>query len=66
MAKKRRRSKKKASTAAGKKWGALKKSWTGFRIAKAHKDGAKMVKYKMQINKIQRELKIKQTKFRRR
>jgi len=39
-------------------WGALKKAWTGYRIAKVQNDLPRMVEYANKIRKIQGELGI--------
>lgn len=40
----------------GQSWGALRKAWKGYRIAKAHGDEKKMKEYATKIRKIQKEL----------
>jgi hypothetical protein len=47
----------------GQTWGALKKSWRGYRIAKAQGDRAKMEEYAKKIRTLQEELGIKQAAF---
>lgn len=42
----------------GQSWGALRKAWKGYRIAKVHNDNAKMTEYANKIRKIQVELGI--------
>jgi hypothetical protein len=40
-------------------WGALRKLWRGFKIAKVQNDYDKMAEYAKRINTIQKELKVK-------
>ncbi len=47
----------------GQTWGALKKAWKGYKIAKVQKDRAKMSEYAMKIKKLQGELGVKQSSF---
>lgn len=47
----------------GQTWGALKKSWKAFKIAKAHKDRAKMKEYATRIRTLQENLGVKKTAF---
>ena len=47
----------------GQSWGALRKSWKGYRIAKVHNDSAKMTEYANKIRKIQTELGISVASF---
>jgi hypothetical protein len=47
----------------GQSWGALRKAWKGYRIAKVHNDNTKMTEYATKIRKIQRELKINVASF---
>jgi len=47
----------------GQSWGALRKSWKGYRIAKVHGDDAKMREYATKIRKIQTELGISVASF---
>jgi len=42
----------------GQSWGALRKAWKGYRIAKVQKDDTKMTEYANKIRKIQSELNI--------
>jgi hypothetical protein len=42
----------------GQSWGALRKAWKGYRIAKVHNDNTKMTEYATKIRKIQGELGI--------
>jgi hypothetical protein len=48
----------------GRNWSSLKKSWQGFKIAKANGDQAKMAQYAQIINEIEESLGKKQTNFR--
>jgi hypothetical protein len=47
----------------GQTWGALKKSWKAYKIAKVQKDKAKMKTYAEQIRTLQKELGLKQADF---
>jgi hypothetical protein len=47
----------------GQTWGALKKAWKGYRIAKVQTDKAKMEEYAKKIRTLQGELGIKQASF---
>ena len=47
----------------GQSWGALRKAWKGYRIAKVHGDNAKMTEYANKIRKIQGELGISVASF---
>lgn len=40
----------------GQSWGALRKAWKGYRIAKAQEDRPKMLEYANKIRKLQKEL----------
>jgi len=42
----------------GQSWGALRKAWKGYRIAKVQNDDTKMTEYANKIRKIQSELNI--------
>jgi len=42
----------------GQSWGALRKAWKGYRIAKVQNDDTKMTEYANKIRKIQSELHI--------
>jgi hypothetical protein len=42
----------------GQSWGALRKAWKGYRIAKVQDDNTKMTEYATKIRKIQEELGI--------
>jgi hypothetical protein len=48
---------------AGQSWGALRKAWKGYRIAKVQSDDAKMREYAAKIRKIQTELKVSVASF---
>jgi hypothetical protein len=48
---------------AGQSWGALRKAWKGYRIAKVQSDNAKMTEYATKIRKIQGELGISVATF---
>lgn len=47
----------------GQTWGALKKAWKGYKIAKAQGDNTKMTEYARKIRTLQGELGIKQSSF---
>lgn len=47
----------------GQTWGALRKAWKGYRIAKAQDDKKKMQEYATRIRALQAELGIPQTDF---
>ncbi len=47
----------------GQSWGALRKAWRGYRIAKVQDDNAKMTEYASKIRKIQQELGISVASF---
>jgi hypothetical protein len=47
----------------GQSWGALRKAWKGYRIAKVQGDNAKMREYATKIRKIQGELGISVASF---
>lgn len=48
---------------AGQSWGALRKAWKGYRIAKVHDDNIRMTEYANKIRKIQGELGINVASF---
>lgn len=48
---------------AGQTWGALKKAWRGYKIAKVQTDHAKMSEYAQKIRTLQNDLGIKQAEF---
>ena len=47
----------------GQTWGALKKAWKGYKIAKVQNDKAKMLDYAKRIRTLQEELKVEKAKF---
>lgn len=47
----------------GQSWGALRKAWKGYRIAKVQGDNAKMTEYATKIRKLQGELGISVASF---
>ncbi|HEY7505978.1 MAG TPA: hypothetical protein VH621_00085 [Nitrososphaera sp.] len=47
----------------GQTWGALKKAWKGYKIAKVQQDKARMTEYAKKIKTLQNELGIKQSSF---
>ena len=47
----------------GQSWGALRKAWKGYRIAKVQGDNSKMREYATKIRKIQGELGISVASF---
>jgi hypothetical protein len=47
----------------GQSWGALRKAWKGYRIAKLQSDDTKMTEYANKIRKIQGELNIAVSSF---
>jgi hypothetical protein len=47
----------------GQSWGALRKAWKGYRIAKVQNDDTKMTEYANKIRKIQGELNIAVASF---
>jgi hypothetical protein len=47
----------------GQSWGALRKAWKGYRIAKVQSDDTKMREYAAKIRKIQTELKVTVSSF---
>jgi hypothetical protein len=47
----------------GQSWGALRKAWKGYRIAKVQANNPKMVEYANKIRKIQGELGISVAAF---
>jgi len=44
-------------------WGALKKAWKGYKIAKAQNDRKKMLEYAKRIRTLQKELGLEVSKF---
>lgn len=47
----------------GQTWGALKKAWKAYKIAKVQKDREKMKEYATRIRTLQKELGVAQAKF---
>jgi len=47
----------------GQTWGALKKAWRGYKVAKVQKSTADMKKYAERIRALQGELGLAQAKF---
>lgn len=47
----------------GQTWGALKKAWRGYKVAKVQKNTADMRKYAERIRTLQKELGVPQAKF---
>ena len=47
----------------GQSWGALRKAWKGYRIAKVQDDNIKMTEYASKIRKLQQELGISVASF---
>jgi hypothetical protein len=47
----------------GQTWGALKKAWRGYKVAKVQKDAARMKEYATRIRTLQSELGLIQAKF---
>ena len=47
----------------GQTWGALKKAWKGYKIAKVQQDKPKMTEYAKKIKTLQGELGIRQSTF---
>lgn len=47
----------------GQTWGALRKAWKGYRIAKVQGDRVKMEEYAKKIQTLQGELGVKQASF---
>ena len=47
----------------GQTWGALKKAWRGYKIAKVHSDHAKMSEYAKKIRTLQNDMGIKQAEI---
>jgi len=55
--------KRRTSNREGKLWGALKKAWKGYKIAKAKNEPDKAAKYALAINELQAELDLDITRF---
>lgn len=47
----------------GQTWGALKKAWKAYKIAKVQADKAKMKEYAVRIRTLQEELGVSKAKF---
>ncbi len=47
----------------GQTWGALKKAWRGYKIAKVQSDSTKLVEYAKKIRTLQHDLGVKQAEF---
>jgi hypothetical protein len=47
----------------GQSWGALKKAWRAYKIAKVQNDKQKMTEYATRIRTLQRDLGVTQAKF---
>jgi hypothetical protein len=47
----------------GQTWGALKKAWRGYKVAKVQKNKEDMRKYAERIRTLQKELGLLQAKF---
>lgn len=47
----------------GQTWGALRKAWKAYRIAKAHNDQAAMLKYAERIRTLQKQLGLPASNF---
>jgi hypothetical protein len=47
----------------GQIWGALRKAWKGYRIAKVQNDSARMREYATRIRTLQSQLGVPQTSF---
>ncbi|MEM4311808.1 MAG: hypothetical protein QXX95_05410 [Nitrososphaerales archaeon] len=47
----------------GQTWGALKKAWKGYKIAKAQKDVERMKEFANKIRTLQEELGLEKAKF---
>jgi hypothetical protein len=47
----------------GQTWGALRKAWKAYRIAKVQNDREKMLEYAKRIRKLQEELGVEKAKF---
>ncbi len=47
----------------GQTWGALKKSWKAYKIAKIQKDQSRMKEYATRIRTLQGELGVKKSEF---
>lgn len=47
----------------GQTWGALKKAWRAYKIAKVQNDNVRMIEYATRIQTLQKELGLKPAKF---
>ncbi|MBC7091031.1 MAG: hypothetical protein QXL89_02565 [Nitrososphaeria archaeon] len=47
----------------GQTWGALKKAWKAYKIAKVQNDREKMLEYAKRIRTLQEELGVEKAKF---
>jgi hypothetical protein len=47
----------------GQTWGALKKAWKAYKIAKVQNDKVRMLDYAKRIRTLQEELKVEKAKF---
>jgi len=47
----------------GQTWGALKKAWKGYKIAKVHGDKGRMMEYAKRIRTLQEELGVEKARF---
>jgi len=52
-----------SSYSPGQTWGALKKAWKGYKVAKVQKDQAKQKEYATRIRTLQKELGLPQSPF---
>jgi hypothetical protein len=48
---------------AGQTWGALRKAWKAYKIAKVQNDSARMKEYASRIRNLQTQLGVPQTSF---
>ena len=51
------------SYTAGQTWGALRKAWKAYRIAKVENDQAAMLKYAERVRTLQKQLGLPTSKF---
>ena len=52
-----------SSYTTGQTWGALRKAWKAYKIAKVQNDSAKMKEYASRIRNLQTQLGVPQTSF---
>jgi hypothetical protein len=52
-----------SSYTAGQTWGALRKAWKAYKIAKVQNDSARMKEYASRIRNLQTQLGVPQTRF---